>query len=246
MPLSARATRSILASTVCLAASTWAHAQQARGVNPADIDSRFDAIAKRVHLDPEGSVDSLTLKYDLKLNANWALNFELPAYTRLSAPGLEASGNGDLFARARWIGPAGAWTWGASVETVLPAASNDALGTGRYQLNGAVLAVRALSSQFIAGAAVKQVTSLGGDGDRAKFSNTELRLVPVFIFDGGWPVTGELRHTWEHRSDLDWLRAEVVLNRQFTLQWAGGLGYSRDSGDRADRGTVSATVKYFF
>lgn len=236
-----------LSLAACLSvAGAGAHAQQARGVNPAEIDSRFDVIVKHVKLDPEGQVDSLTLKYDHKLSANWGLNFELPVYSRLSAPGLRSSGNGDLFARARWIVPAGAWTYGASVETVLPAASRDALGTGKVQLNVAALAVRAFSPQFLAAVALKRSTSVGGDGDREGFGNTDLRLVPVFILADGWAVTGEFRQTWEHRQDLSWRRAELVLNKQFTAQWAGSAGYGRDFGDRPDRGAFSLAVKYFF
>lgn len=245
MQPTSRALWSTLAAAALL---TWgsSNAQQARGVNPADIDSRFDVIVKRVNLDPDGSVDSLTFKYDYKLNANWGLNLELPAYTRLSTAGLTATGSGDLFARARWIVPSGAWTYGASFETVLPVASKDALGTGRYQLNAAVLAVRAFSPQFIAALALKQTTSVGGDTDRAKFSNTEIRFVPVLILAGGWAVTGELRQTREHRQELSWQRVEAVLNKQFTRDWAGSVGVSHDFGDRKDRGAVSAAVKYFF
>lgn len=117
---------------VLLAACTAAQGQQARGVNPAEIDSRFDVIVKQVGLEPTGTTRSLTLKYDYKLDDRWGLNFEFPVYTRLSQPAFARSGNGDLFARARWIAPAGAWTYGASAETVLPTASKDELGTGRY------------------------------------------------------------------------------------------------------------------
>jgi hypothetical protein len=224
----------------------FAHAQQARGVNPAEIDSRFDVIVKNVELEPSGRTQSLTLKYDYKLNPQWGLNFELPVYTRLSAPGLSRSGNGDLFARARWIVPAGAWTYGASFETVLPAASQDELGTGRYQLNVGGLVVRAFSPTFIAAAVLKQITSVGGDSARSKFSNTEIRAVPVFILPAGWAITGELRQTWEHETDLTWQRAEVTVNKQFDANWAGSVSFGRDTGDRKDGGAVSVAVKYFF
>lgn len=222
------------------------HAQQARGVNPAEIDSRFDVIAKRVGLDPSGSTQSLTLKYDYKLNQAWGLNFELPVYTKLSQPGFQRSGNGDLFARARWIVPAGAWTYGASMETVLPVASKDETGTGRYQLNVGALVVRAFSPSFLAAAVIKQTTSVGGDSGRAKFSNTDARVVPVFIMADGWAITGELRQTWEHRSNLSWQRAEVTLNKQIDQHWAGSLSAGRDFGDREDRGAFSVALKYFF
>jgi hypothetical protein len=237
----------LAAALLVLAAAGTASAQEARGVNPADIDSRVDLIVKRVRLDPGGTTDVVTAKFDYKLNDNWGLNFELPAYSKLSVPGFSASGNGDLFARARWIMPtASGWLYGASFEVVAPAASKDQLGTGRWQGNLGALAVKPWSRSFITAFVAKQTTSLGGDADRAKFSNTEVRLVPVVILPDGWAISGEIRQTWEHRSDLNWQRVEATLNKQFTLQWAGSLGYSQDFGDRKDRGTLSAAVKYFF
>lgn len=236
------------ASAACLIALACGtvQAQQARGVNPAEIDSRFDVIVKNVELEPSGRTQSLTLKYDYKLNQNWGLNFELPVYTKLKQPGFERSGNGDFFARARWIVPAGAWTYGASFETALPVASPDELGTGRYQINVGGLVVRAFSPSFIAAAVLKQTTSVGGDSARDKFSNTDVRVVPVFIMPGGWALTGEVRQTWEHRSNLSWQRVEATLNKQFDAHWAGSLSYGQDSGDRKDGGAVSLAVKYFF
>jgi hypothetical protein len=198
MPVSIRPKRiaqtltALTATGLCAAAL----AQESRGVNPADIDSRLDVIVKRIRLEPSGDTTSLTLKYDYKLNTQWGLNFELPAYTKLSLPGFSRSGNGDFFARARCIVPAGVWTYGASCETVLPVASKDELGTGRYQQNAGALAVRAFSRSFLAAAVLKQTTSLGGDSARDKFSNTDLRVVPVFILPDGWGVTGEVRQTW--------------------------------------------------
>jgi len=224
-----------------------ASAQEARGVNPADIDSRVDLIVKHVKLDPSGTTDVVTFKFDYKLNNNWGLNFELPAYNKLSVPGLSATGNGDLFARARWIQPtASGWIVGASFEVVAPTASKDALGTGRWQGNVGALAVKPWSRSLITAFVLKQTTSLWGDDDRAKFSNTELRLVPVVMLANGWAVSGEVRQTWEHRSSQSWQRVEATLNKQFSAQWAGSLGYSHDFGDKKDRGTMSAAVKYFF
>jgi hypothetical protein len=238
------ATATALLMTV--GASSLANAQEARGINPADIDSRVDLIYKRINLHPSGSTDIWTAKYDYKLNNQWGLNFELPFASKLSVPGFSVSGNGDLFARARWIVPDGAMTYGLSFETVLPIASDDALGTGRYQLNVGALAVKAWSRSFLTAAVIKQTTSLGGDSHRDDFSNTEIRLVPVVILSGGWAITGDIRQTWEHRSNLSWQRVEATLNKQITAQWAGSVSYSRDFGDKKDDGTFSAAVKYFF
>lgn len=60
----------------------------------------------------------------------------------------------------------------------------------------------------------------------------------------GLAVTGELRHVWEHDSNLSWQRVAVTLNKRFDAHWAGSLQAGRYSGDRKDRGAV--TVKYFF
>jgi len=235
-----------LAASLLLGAAANANAQEARGVNPAEIDSRADLIYKRINLHPSGSAESWTAKYDYKLNNQWGLNFELPVASKLTVPGVSVSGNGDLFARARWIVPVGAMTYGLSFETVLPVASDDALGTGRYQLNFAALAVKPWSRSFLTAVAIKQTTSLGGDGHRDEFSNTDIRLVPVVILSDGWAITGEIRQTWEHRSNLSWQRAEATLNKQFSAHWAGSVSYGRDFGDKKDDGALSLAVKYFF
>jgi hypothetical protein len=232
---------------LALSAIAPALAQEARGVNPADIDSRIDLIVKRVNLDPDGTTDVVTFKFDYKLNSHWGVNFELPAYTKLSVPGFSATGNGDLFARARYIQPtASGWIYGASFEVVAPAASKDELGTGRWQGNVGALAVKPWTRAFLTAFVLKQTTSLGGDADRAKFSNTELRLVPVLMLGDGWALSGEVRQTWEHRSNASWQRVEGTLNKQFSSRWAGSLGYSHDFGDKEDRGALSAAAKYFF
>ena len=222
-------------------------AQESRGVNPADIDSRVDLIYKRVNLSPEGKTDIWTLKYDYKINNQWGLNFELPVAAKLNVPGFSTSGVGDLFARARYIVPGqDGWTYGLAFEGVAPTASKDPLGTGRYQLNVGGLAVKAWSRSFLTAFTLKQYTSLGGDSDRAKFSNTEVRIVPVFILPDGWAVTGDIRQTWEHRSNQSWQRLELTLNKQFSSQWAGSIGYTKDLGDKKDDGAIGLTVKYFF
>jgi len=233
------------AVAACVAPLT--HAQEVRGVNPADIDSRFDVIYKRVNLSPTGKTDIWTLKYDYKLNNQWGLNFELPVTSKLSVPGLSVSGNGDFFARARYIIPgANGMTYGLAFETVLDAASKNELGTGKHQLNVGALVVKPWSRGFLTAATLKQVTSVGGDSQRAKFSNTELRFIPVFILQDGWAVTGDLRQTWEHRSSQSWQRLELSLNKQFNVHWAGGIGISKDFDDKKDRSTLSVAAKYFF
>ena len=74
-----------------------------------------------------------------------------------------------------------------------------------------------------------------------------MRFVPVYMLTDGWAISGELRQVWEHRGEqARWQLAEAVLNKQFNQNWAGSMSYSRQFGDRKDRGAVGAAVKYFF
>ncbi|MEG2884857.1 MAG: hypothetical protein RR884_09785 [Acinetobacter sp.] len=242
-------TQSTIASvSILIGCSVYslAHAEPVRGVNPADIDNRFDVIVKHIKLATTGHTDSVTLKYDYKLNNNWGLNFELPVYTKISASNFERTGNGDLFMRTRWIMPIDIGSYGVSAEIVLPTAGKDELGTGRYQFNVGGLIVYPVSPHLLTAGVIKQSTSVAGDHDRDKISNTEIRFIPVFILSDGWAISGELRQTWEHKSDQDWQRIEVSLNKQFDIHWAGVLSTSRDFGDRKDHGAALIAMKYFF
>lgn len=237
---------------ILLLASLSVHAEeevQSRGVNPADIDNRIDLIIKNVMLDGEGDVLSITGKFDRKLSQKVGLNFELPMYTKLDTPLFSASGNGDFYARARYITQKGKWSVGGSAEIVLPIASNDALGTGKYQLNFGALAVRPVNARFMVAFVAKQVTSVGGDGNRNDLSTTELRVLPIFPLDNGWAVVGEYRRIFSHEdANPTYSYGEVSLNKQLDTHWALSGSYSRTICDCSarDDGGISASVKYFF
>ena len=222
---------------------------QARGVNPADIDNRVDLIAKLVMLDGEGDVFSLTGKFDKKVNSKVGLNFELPVYTRLDTPGFGASGNGDLFARVRYITQKGRWSVGGSAEVVLPVASSDALGSGKYQLNVALLAVRPVNRRFMAAFALKQVTSVAGDSDRNDIRTTEVRVLPIFPLDNGWALVTEYRRVFSHESaNPTYSYAEGSLSKQLNANWNMSGSYSRTlcQCSARDDGAVGLAIKYFF
>ncbi len=223
-----------------------AQAQAVRSTSFTGMDSRADLIVKRIRLSPAGHADNLILKYDQKLTPSFAINLELPAHIHLVTPWFSASGHGDFFARVRWIVSQGAWMHGAAVEVVLPVASEDALGTGRGQLNASGIVIRVFSPSFLTAVVLKQVTSVGGDADREAFSNTEVRLIPEWLMADGYAMMGEWRHTMEHRSDKHWQRAEASLIKRFDRNWAVQIGYSRDFGARPDRGSLFVSTRYLF
>lgn len=237
---------------ILLLISIAAHAEeevQSRGVNPADIDNRIDLIVKNVMLDGEGDVLSITGKFDKKLSQKVGLNFELPMYTKLDTPFFSASGNGDFYARARYITQKGRWSVGASTEIVLPIASKDALGFGKYQVNFGALAVRPVNAHFMVALVAKQVTSVGGDSNRSDINTTEFRVLPIFPLDNGWAVVGEYRRVFSHENaNPTFSYGEVSLNKQLDTHWALSGSYSHTICDcgAGDDGGISASVKYFF
>lgn len=223
-----------------------AEAQAVRSTSFTGMDSRADLIIKRVRVSPEGEADNLILKYDQKLTPIFAINIEWPAHVNLVTPWFSTSGHGDFFARARWIVPHGAWMHGAAVEVVLPVASDDALGMGRGQLNASGILIRVFSPSFLTALVLKRVSSVGGDENRLGFNNTEIRVIPEWLLADGYAMMGEWRYTEEHRTDSRWQRAEVLLIKRFDRNWAAQIGYSRDVGDRPDRGSFFVSTRYLF
>ncbi|MFZ5787833.1 MAG: hypothetical protein ACOY3Y_15455 [Acidobacteriota bacterium] len=164
--------RTIVGVAVALAAGLafgpLAHAQEARGVNPADNLTKFEVLPKLTVLEDRAGVSSttVTLKYDRAIKGIFGVNVELPL-TRMEAPGTSENGLGDLNVRGRVQGKVGRWVFIAGAEAVLPVASDDALGSGKVQLNPTVVGVYAFSgSVFVAGVA-KHLFSVAGDSDRA-------------------------------------------------------------------------------
>ncbi|MDN3988681.1 hypothetical protein [Zwartia vadi] len=238
-----------------------AQSVQSRGVNPAEIDTRIDLINDFVRLNGGGNSNTTTVKFDKKLNDQTGVNFEMPFAININSPGFNTSGNGDLFSRFRYMVPLGGWTIGASAEVVLPLASSDALGKGRYLLGVGALAVKPWSNRFITAFVAKTSNSIGGyntslnqqtnvtsaSSDLQNYTVREIRFMPIFILDNGWALVGEARQSWGQLPDrAQWTFFKVDLNKQFTANWAATIGINKTFGDLQDMGGVSASVKYFF
>lgn len=224
-----------------------AQAQQVRGVNPADIDTRFDVIGKYNWLPGDAHVFTTTLKYDYRVNAKVGLNFELPVLGHFSSPAINEWSAGDVFARVRYIDRAGRWSYGGAIEAVLPTAGEEVLGTGKYQFNPAVLAVYAWSPSLITAGVVKSLNSIGGDDDRADIRVVELRGIQAFMFPNKMFLTLDLKHSIELINAEDrWWDGAGEVGYQFSPTLVASVRASRKWGDREDRGAIEVTVKNFF
>lgn len=239
------------------AAASSVGAQQVRGVNPADIDTRFDVIGKYNWLPGDSYVYTSTLKFDYRATDKIGLNFELPVHGHYHFGGVPIAGTmvgafddrgvGDLFARVRYIDRFGQWSLGGALEAVAPTATEQTLGSGKYQLNPAALAVYAWSPAVISAGVVKSYNSLGGEDGRADIRNVELRGIQAFMFPNKMFVTFDAKYTWELINTEDrWFEGAAELGYQFSPTLVGSVRASRKWGDREDRGAVEMAVKNFF
>ena len=162
-------------------------AQAVRGVNPADNLTKFEILPKFTMLDSSNdiSISTMTFKYDRAFEGIYGLNFELPtAY--FDSPFANEFGIGDLNVRGRYQHRAGSWTFIAGAEAVFPIATDDTLGSGKYQLNPVAVAVHSFSARTFAAFAAKHLFSVAGDAERPDIVQGQYRLILAHTTPSGW------------------------------------------------------------
>lgn len=249
MPVSSPV-RVVLPLLLAFAAPVFATEEIARGVNPADIDTRVDLIVEHEELSPTGTRQAFVLKYDRALSKDArhasGFNIELPVANQLSVPGLEAYGVGDVFARYRYIVNAGTFQYGGAAEIVLPTAQDDALGGNQVQANIAALVVRPWNAQNITALAVKSVQSVAGESADPDIGQHQVRLVQVLLNRSGGYLMGDLAAWHDRESDLDWQVFEVEVGQMLSAATGVSLRAGKTDGDKENDVVVKAGWKRFF
>ena len=253
--------QAVMAACAMAIAATPAFAQQsdqevqARGVNPADNDTRLDVILKYNWLTNKAGLFTTTLKYDQRVTPEIGFNVEMPVLGVFRAPalpglpgsGINDAGVGDVFARLRYIHPFGQLSVGGAIEAVLPTASERTLGQGAYQFNIAGLAVYAWSPRVITALVGKAVQSVREQTGRAEIQENTARVIQAFILPQARFVTLDVKYNWEtiNRRDV-WWETQVEVGQMLDARTSVSVALSRKFGDRRDLGTVSLTAKRFF
>jgi hypothetical protein len=182
----ASCTLTALALTHPLSAQTEGPETSAvKGINPADNLSKFEVLPKFSHIDDDTSITTTTLKYDRALHGVYGLNVELPL-ARFDSPFADDTGIGDLNIRGRRQFRDDRWTYIGGLEAVLPIASADTLGSGKFQLNPTFVAVYALSGQTFVAAVAKHVFSVAGESNRADIVQGQYRVLLAHSTRSGW------------------------------------------------------------
>lgn len=229
------------------AAAAAAESDEVRGVNPADILSRADLVVKVVNLEPGESITAVA-KYDQKLGEGLGANVELPIASYVNVGAADAFGIGDLFMRVRFVKPLSQTVIAlASAELVAPTATNDLLGTGKWQLNPGAGAVKVWSPKMFTAAVYKHSFSIAGDDARAEINTNSARLIHSFILDKGYYLTLDGRHEWQTSGvNQDWSTAEFEVGRQFSAGLAASIRFGKAFGDRPNDGSIEMNVRTFF
>lgn len=202
----------------------------ARGVNPADNLTKSELLPRlNVVDDALGiSIATLTFKHDRAIQGRYGVNLELPI-ARFHGPGIVENGIGDLNIRGRYQTRLGRVTLIAGIEAVLPIASDDLLGAGKWQLNPTVAAVYPLAPTTFLVGAVKSVNSVAGEADRAGLRQFQLRALVGYSAPKGWWVLLDPQY-WIDRTTGD--RGELLLELEYGRMVGGTTGVWIRGGSR--------------
>ncbi len=126
------------------------------------------------------TANSFILRYAQPFG-KWLMRASLPFNRTPTGPGSTTSGVGDLDAFFAYLFDTGnpARSFGIGPQIVLPTASKDAAGTGKYQIGAAAVYFDATSARFQWGGLATYRTDFAGDNDR---SDTSLLAVQPFYF----------------------------------------------------------------
>lgn len=203
--------RLVLIVTTLLATVVRAEAQDgARGVNPRDLDSKFELFSEYRRLDGHIGLWTTAAKLDFKLTEKFAIAVETP-FARFTSPFHDAAGLGDIAVRVRYVETFGRFSLLTGAEAVLPTAMDDALGTGKIQLNPTLGGVYMWTNQIFTAGVGKQIWSVGGESDRADLNQSQVRLINGYIAQTGWwaMFDNRLTHDWNAKTDVWDMQVEV-------------------------------------
>ena len=219
-----------------------------RGVNPADNLTKFEVQPRLgVINDAAGiSTTTLTLKYDRAIQGRFGVNIELPL-ARFEGAGLSANGIGDVNLRGRYQTSLGPTIVIVGAEAVLPAASDDLLGTGKWQLNPTLAMVYPLGKTTFLAGVVKSINSVAGEDDRPDLRQVQLRTLLGYSSPKGWWVLADPQYFIDRREGD---RAEFVFEAEYgrmiaqtTGIWLRAGGRLGGSWDRSDW-TVGGGIRF--
>ena len=223
-----------------------------------DIRQKYQLLAQ----DKFASVTTFRVDKPFVLGNKWVLStrFDFPFMTTDAAsrdnPNADREfGSSDFLAQFMMIAPQAGktWTWAYGVQTLWPAASQDEMGTGRYQiapLLGGKMDLGFLKKGSFAGMLLCEHIDAGGSDSRVKQNYLvvqpllNINLPKAFFLN----MSPEMRVNWEN--DNRWfVPFDIMLGKMLNKSTAVSLEYKTPLCDRNypmyDH-EVEARVGFFF
>jgi hypothetical protein len=129
---------------------------------------------------------------------------------------------------------AGGWIWGVGPAIVLPTASQDSLGSGKWSIGPTAVALKQTRVQsggaWTYGALVNQVWSVAGESDRQYVSNAFLQPFLAYTTPKAWTYTVNSESNYNWRTN-DWSTpinlqiSKIVRFGKLPVQIGGGVRY---------------------
>ena len=166
----------------------------------------------------------------------------------------DKSGVGDLFVQGYYIPNGQQGTeFGFGPAAMFDTASSDTLGTGKYSIGPAFVAVRK-TQEWTVGALVNHLWSVAGDDNRDDVSLTNLQPFATRNLPSGWSasVTSEASYNWKADDGNEWTVplggsvAKVVRIGKMPVSFSVGAFYNIDQPEYANRWTARFQITLVF
>ena len=189
----------VMPVVMSLLAVPFAHAQfqQIRDVLPNDRVTSLELSPSLDVIDDSGSVSlsKMTMKGYYRFAPAMTLGLEVPL-ARFESPAQSKDGLGDItmsLSLGRY-NEGQTWSYGAVLESLLPTATSDELGSGKVQLNPSVYGVFMPTPNWFFALGYKQHWSIAGDGGRDDINNGRIRGAVAYLSDSNWWVILDPRY----------------------------------------------------
>lgn len=216
-----------------------------KGVNPKDIVTKVDVIVRRDSFEGGVTLDSLTAKYDVGLDAKWALAIEVPL-ARFTAPGIKETGLSESKVKLRRVENTAWGAWMVGSEFVLPTNKKDVLGSGKWQFNPSAGVVYSLTPTVFAFAGYQHFWSVAGKDSAPRINQSQPRLLLAKTSPAGWWVMGDFKYTVDHETHNKTFDTEFEAGMMVSRDWALSMRLINSRIDSQRRWGAVAVVRHLF
>lgn len=159
------------------------------------------------------SLDTLTAKMYYTFNPDYNIGIEVPL-ARYESPDKSVNGLGDVLLSAQAVHSVHRIDWGVKMETYLPTAGDELLGSGKLIVSPSVFAVYPFNSHFFIAAGYKQYFSVAGDGGRDDVNYSRFRLLVSYMDENQWWVTFDPQYYVDYKN---WGQAELIWESELGM-----------------------------